>query len=141
MIAVAQDRARFPDERDALVYDLAASGELHRFADATPAGPEAALAYFRLGEIESRVGRSFWLSQTEAYLETAIRMAPGAPFAPQALAQLQEFLVSGYTGSGGRHVPADVLARLAELRGLVEAAPTAPVAPSPPRQVEPPAAR
>ena len=82
----------------------------------------SALAYFRLGEIESRVGRSFWLSQTEVYLETSIRMAPGEPFAPQALAQLQEFLVSGYTGSGGRQVPADVQKRLAELRGLVEQA-------------------
>jgi len=142
LLAVAQDRTRFPDERDALVYDLAASGELHRFADATPAGPEAALAYFRLGEIESRVGRSFWLSQTEAYFETAIRMAPGEPFAPQALARLQEFLVSGYTGSGGRQVPADVQTRLAELRGLVERArPAAPPPPTPARQVQPPAAR
>ena len=132
LLAVAQDRTRFPDERDALVYDLAASGELHRFADATPPGPEAALAYFRLGEIESRVGRSFWLSQTEVYFETAIRMAPGEPFAPQALAQLQEFLVSGYTGSGGRQVPADVQIRLAELRGLVERArPAAPGCPRP----------
>ena len=69
LLAVAQDRGRFPDERDALVYDLAASGALHRFADATPAGPEAAFAYWRLGQIESRIGRSFWLSQTEAYLE------------------------------------------------------------------------
>jgi hypothetical protein len=140
LLAVAEDRARFPDERDALVYDLAASGELHRFAEVTPAGPDAAFAYFRLGEIESRIGRSFWLSQTETYLETAIRMAPGAPFATQALAQLEEFLISGYTGSAGRQVPADVLARIAELRGLVEKARAQPGAP-PARQVAPPAAR
>jgi hypothetical protein len=142
LLVLAADRARFPDERDALVYDLAASAELHRFTDTTPPGPEAALAYFRLGEIESRVGRSFWLSQTEAYLETAIRMAPGEEFAPLALAQLEDFLVSGYTGSAGRQVPPDVQKRLAELRGLVETArAAAPPAPSPARQVEPPAAR
>ena len=142
LLAVAQDRARFPDERDALVYDLAASGELHRFTDATAPGPDVALAFFQLGEIESRVGRSFWLSQTEVYFETSIRMAPGEPFAPQALAQLREFLVSGYTGSGGRQVPADVQMRLAELRDLVERARApAPDAPAPARQVEPPAAR
>jgi hypothetical protein len=122
LLALGGDRARFPDERDALVYDLAASAELLRFADATPPGPEAALAFFRLGEIESRIGRSFWLSQTEAYLETAIRMAPGEPFAPRALDQLEEFLVSGYTGSAGRQVPPDVQKRLAELRSLVAAA-------------------
>ena len=142
LLAVAQDRARFPDDRDALVYDLAASGELQRFIDANPPGPDVARAFFQLGEIESRVGRSFWLSQTDIYLETSIRMAPGEPFAPQALAQLREFLVSGYTGSGGRQVPADVQMRLAELQGLVEQARTpAPVTPAPARQVEPPAAR
>ena len=142
LVAEAQDRERFPDERDALVYDVVASGELHRFVESTPAGPEAALAYYRLGEIESRIGRSFWLSQTEAYLETSIRMAPGEPFAPLALATLQDFLISGYTGSGGRNVPADVQIRLAELRGLVKAArAAAETVPSPARQVEPPATR
>jgi hypothetical protein len=142
LLAVAQDRTRFPDDRDALVYDLAASGELHRFADATPPGPDVALAYFQLGEIESRVGRTFWLSQADIYLETSIRMAPGAPFAPQALAELRDFLVSGYTGSGGREVPADVQTRLAELSRLVEQAqPPAPAATAPKRQVEPPTTR
>ncbi len=138
LLAVAQDRARFPDERDALVYDLAASSELHRFIDTTKPGPDAAFAFFQLGGIEARVGRSFWLSQTEVYLETSIRMAPGEPFAPQALAELREFLVSGYTGSGGRQVPADVQRRLAELSVLVEQARTpAPAASTPERQVEP----
>jgi hypothetical protein len=139
---VAQDRARFPDDRDALVYDLAASGELHRFADATPPGPDVAFAYFQLGEIESRVGRTFWLSQTDIYLEASIRMAPGAPFAGKALAELRDFLVSGYTGSEGRQVPADVQRRLAELSALVEAARApAPGASAPARQVEPPTTR
>jgi hypothetical protein len=142
LIALGRDRTRFADDRDALVFDLAASGELHRFVDAAPASPETALAYYRLGEIDSRVGRSFWLSQTDMYFEAAIRMAPGAPFAPEALAQLEDFLASGYTGSGGRHVPPDVVARLAELRGLIEKAqPPAAASPVPARQVEPPPAR
>ncbi len=142
LLAVAQDRARFPDERDALVYDLAASGELHRFTDATPPGPQVARAYFELGEIESRVGRSFWLSQTDVYLETSIRMAPAEPFASKALAELRDFLVSGYTGSGGRHVPADVQKRLAELDDLVaRSQPPAAGATAPARQVEPPTSR
>jgi hypothetical protein len=69
-------------------------------------------------------------------------MAPGAPFAPEALAELEDYLVAGYTGSGGRHVPPDVVARLAELRGLVEKAQRpAAASPAPARQVEPPPAR
>jgi hypothetical protein len=142
LLAVAQDRARFPDGRDALVYELAASGELHRFADATPPGPDVAYAYFLLGQIEARVGRSLWLSQTDVYLEASIRMAPGAPFAPQALAELRDFLVSSHTGSGGRQVPVDVQKRLAELSDLIERSrPPASAPPAASRQVEPPTTR
>jgi hypothetical protein len=126
LLATGRDRRRFADEQDALVYDVAASAELHRFADTAPPGPEAAYAFFRLGEIESRIGRSFWVSQTEAYLETSIRMAPAEPFAPQALAELEEFLISGYTGSAGQNVPEDVRRQLAELHALVEGARAAP---------------
>ena len=142
LIALGRDRTRFADDRDALVFDLAASGELHRFVDSAPPGSEAALAYYRLGEIDSRIGRTSWLSQADAYFEAAIRMAPGAPFAPEAFAELEDFLVSGYTGSGGRQVPPDVVARLAELRELVaKAQPAAAPSPAPARQVEPSPAR
>ena len=142
LIALGQDRSRFADDRDALVFDLAASGELHRFVDAAPAGPEAALAYYRLGEIDARIGRTSWLSQADAYFEAAIRVAPDQPLARQSLARLEEFLVAGYTGSGGEQVPPDVQARIAELRALVEKAqPATPASPAPARQVEPPPAR
>ena len=147
LLAIGQDRERFPAERDALVFDLAASGELHRFVDSRPPGPDVALAFLELGRIEARVGRSYWLSQADVYFETSIRMAPAEPSAPVALAELEDFLTSGYTGSGGRQVPADVQQRLAELKALVaRSRPAAAGAPArrvepPARQVEPPAAR
>lgn len=100
-------------------YEIA-SGALLRYVASLPDGDRrAAEAYYWLGVIESRVGRSFWLSQTEPYLEAAIRLAPDGPFAPKAYALLEEFVSGAYTGSSGEHVPADVKAWLAELERLV----------------------
>jgi hypothetical protein len=107
-------------EHALLVRYEVASGALLRYLASLPDGdPHAAEAYYWLGVIESRVGRSFWLSQTEPYLEAAIRTSPpGDPVAPKAYALLEEFLVGAYTGSSGEHVPPDVKARLAELKRL-----------------------
>lgn len=106
-------------ERALTVRYQAASGVLHRYVASAPRGdPHAAEAYYWLGVIESRIGRTFWLSQTEPYLEAAIRLAPGQPIAKRAYARLEEFVVAGNTGSSGEHVPKDVKAWLAELKRL-----------------------
>ncbi len=73
--------------------------------------------------VESHVGRAFWLSQTEHFLDAAIRLAPAGPFAEDASSVLEEFVLSGYTGSSGSDVPEEVGRRLAELRALIDAAP------------------
>jgi hypothetical protein len=123
LMAEAQDLSRFPDDRAALVDYVAASSLLHRFiATRRSLGPEVGEACYLLGVIESRIGRSFWLSQTEFFLEQAIRLAPQKPFAKDAFELLEEFLVSGYTGSVGSEVPPEVRARLDELRGLIRRA-------------------
>jgi tetratricopeptide (TPR) repeat protein len=118
----AEDRKRFPDEHSALVEYVAASSLLHRFVVAPPlrSDGERAEAYGLLGLIESRVGRSFWLSQTEFYLETAIRLDPTGPYAEGAYDLLEEFVISGYTGSQGSFVPPDVRANLDALRRLMD---------------------
>jgi hypothetical protein len=122
LMARARNRALFPDDRRALIYYVAASGLLNRYvAGPTPSRRDRAEAYYLLGRIESRVGRAFWLSQTEHHLDAAIRGAPGEPFADDAYALLEEFVASGYSGSAGGAVPENVQQRLAELRGLIEA--------------------
>jgi tetratricopeptide (TPR) repeat protein len=106
-------------ERALTVRYQAASGALHRFVAAAPRGdPQVPEAYYWLGVIESRIGRSFWLSQAEPYFEGAIRLAPGQPIAMKAYAQLEEFVAAGYTGSSGEHVPVDVRNWLDELKRL-----------------------
>ena len=106
-----------------LVQLIAASGLLHRYVAATSDSAEqVGEAYYLLGVIESRIGRSFWASQTEFFLETAIRMGPNERYADDAFALLEEFLVSGYTGSSGTHVPPDVVQRLQGLDDLMKRA-------------------
>jgi hypothetical protein len=119
MTQEAEAAAAKHGQRALTVRYQAASGALQRFVASAPRGaPHAAEAYYWLGVIESRVGRSYWLSQTEPYLEAAIRLAPGQPIAKQAYGLLEEFVVGGYTGSSGEHVPPDVQTWLAELKRL-----------------------
>ena len=123
LIAEAQDSSRYPDDRSALVTYLFASGLLNRFTT-TPgvSSSELAEACYLLGVIESRIGRSFWLSQTEFYLEQAILLAPQRAFANDAYELLEEFLVSGYSGSAGADVPPEVRARLDDLKQRIRRA-------------------
>lgn len=130
LVLAARDSSRFPDDRRALVPYVAASGILHRYvSEGQRTTAELAEAYYLLGLIESHVGRSFWLSQTEHFLEASIRTAPGDPRAEEAFALLEEFVVAGYTGSAGSAVPEDAKIHLAELRALIDAARAPPTAP------------
>jgi tetratricopeptide (TPR) repeat protein len=120
LVEEAERASQRLEARALLVRYQAASGTLHRFVASLPErDPRAAEAYYWLGVIESRVGRSFWLSQTEPYLEAAIRLAPGDPLAEKAYTLLEEFVVSGYTGSSGDHIPEDVKAWLDDLARLI----------------------
>jgi len=110
-------------ENSELVRLIAASGLLQRYvASTTDPQERIGEAYYLLGVIESRVGRSFWASQTEFFLETAIRLGPNERYADAAFALLEEFLVSGFTGSSGTHVPPDVVQRLEDLDELMNRA-------------------
>jgi len=131
LVAKAENPQRFGDEREALVVYLEASGILHRaVAKGDLEGTDLAEAYYLLGLIETRIGRSFWLSQAEAFLETAIRTAPGTRVAEQAYAVLEDFLIAGFSGSGGTDVPPDVAAKLDELLVLASR-------PPPPKSAQP----
>ncbi len=113
----------FPADRSALVHYIVASSMLHRYVEAHAGDDDRNLAeaYYHLGLIESRIGRDYWVSQTGAFLESSIRLAPREPFAEQAYALLEEEIILGYSGSDGIHVPEDLERNLAELKQLVDA--------------------
>lgn len=111
----------FPADRRGLVHYVVASSILHRFLDGGPRPPaEASEAYYLLGICELEVGDTFWVSQADFYLETAIRTAPREPSADLAYALLEEALIESYTGSSGVNVPDAVAQRLKALRKLVD---------------------
>ena len=121
---VTSGEAQIKSDRHALVEHFEASGLLHRALEGELPREERAEAYYLLGRIETRIGRS-WLSEAEAYLETAIRLAPGEPIAADAYQLLDEYLVAGYSGSGGTHVPPDIRTKLDRLRQIAESPPEA----------------
>jgi hypothetical protein len=134
LVAEAGDRNVFPDERSALVLYFTASGLANRYVEeGEPRLEELSEAYYWLGFIEMRVGRAFWPSEGEYFLEAAIRVAPGSDTAEQAYELLEELVAVGYSGTSGQAAPEDVQLRLAELRRLnVEAGRLAP--PTKPKQ-------
>ena len=121
LIAKAQSLNEFAADQEGLVYNLMASSVLHRYVDgvAEP-GPKLAEAYYLLGVADAGSRRTFWVSQAEFYFETAIRADPKSATAEKAYALLEEYIVLGYSGSSGVHIPPDVQATLDSLRALIE---------------------
>lgn len=121
LIKKGQLQNRFPVDRRGLVYFVAASGILHHHVNQkSERASDLAEPYYLLGVAESYIGNSFWISETEFFLETAIRFAPGSPVAKQAYAFLEDFTIRGFTGSRGGDLPEDVQASLKTLREINE---------------------
>ncbi len=120
---VEQARASDPfgsDQRP-LVRAIVASSLLHRWlAEGEHSTAEQAEALTLLGITEMRIDDTFWLSQAEFYLETAIRRAPGTPTAVRAYELLEAETIASYTGAAGIDLPKSLRERLAELRKLAE---------------------
>ena len=120
LIQEGRNRNRFLADRQGMAHFALASGLLHRFVNtASRPKPELAEAYYLLGVAESYMSRTSWISETDFYLETAIRLAPASPYGQRAFLFLEEYLIMGYTGSSGLHLPSEIQQRLDELRDLV----------------------
>lgn len=120
LIQNAQLQNRFPMDRQGLVYFVVASSVLHRYLATNPTNKrQLAEAYYLLGIVESYI-RSSWISETEFFLETAIRLDPSSPFAKNAYTFLEEYIVERYTGSSGSNLPSKAQEYLEELRKLIE---------------------
>ena len=102
------------------MHFVAASSVLHSYLDSDPKNKsDVAKAYYLLGVTDSYIAMSKWVSETEFYLEQAIRLDPDGPDAVEAYYFLEQYMVKGFTGSAGTRMPEDVQANLDELRSLV----------------------
>jgi hypothetical protein len=129
IIGDAQRSSEFRMDRGKMVDYIYASKLLNEFiqrkdgAASNAAGkpqPEMAEAYYLLGVTEAMTGRSYWLSQTEFYLETAVRYAPRSKYAEKAYALLEEQVMVEFSGSGGTNIPDDMQKTLDDLRKLMK---------------------
>ncbi|ETW97492.1 MAG: hypothetical protein ETSY1_22425 [Candidatus Entotheonella factor] len=121
LIQQGQQLNRYLADRQGLVHFTLASSLLHRFAESRSASKlKLAEAYYLLGVAGSYMPRTSWISETEFYLETAVRLAPASSIGKQAFVFLEAYLIMGYSGSSGLHFPPDIHHRLEELRAFVK---------------------
>jgi hypothetical protein len=121
LIEEAQRVTRFPSDRRGLVFFVAATRRLQRYMEGPmPNNVALSEAYYLLGLAESNISRSYWLAETEFFLERAIRVAPFTDTAREAFDLLEAFTESAYSGSRGIGLPPDVESSLEELRRLID---------------------
>jgi hypothetical protein len=115
----------FPRDRDGLIHYVVASALALRYIQAHPdRGHGVAEAYYLLGQAEELTEHSFWITRSDFFLESAIRLDPAASFAPKAYALLEQSMITGFSGSGGENLPDDVRSLLFELRQIIKEART-----------------
>jgi tetratricopeptide (TPR) repeat protein len=123
LVQEARQRNAFPGDRHGLAHFVIAFTLLQRYLESRPSTPDDVTeAYYLLGVCESHTTRSIWVSETEFYLESAVRSNPGSPYARLSLEFLEGYVTSQYRGSAGVMVPEEVRDRLDELRDLVDSA-------------------
>jgi tetratricopeptide (TPR) repeat protein len=121
LIHEAQALNRFPSDRRGLVQLIAASSRIHDYLTPEPSDKlSVSEAYYLLGLTESHISRSYWISETQFFLERSVRVAPKSESAREAYDLLEAYTAAAYTGSGGVSLPPDTRAHLDELKRLIE---------------------
>ena len=124
LIQQGQQRNRFLADRQGLIYFAVASSDLHRYVSSDSKSPsQLAEAYYLLGVADSYIPRSSWISETEFFLEQAIRLAPKSPVAKHAYGFLEEYIMMGLTGFDPPDGSSTLYPQLSELRHLIEGSP------------------
>lgn len=121
LIRQGQQRNRFLADRQGLIYFAVASSDLHRYVSSGSKSPsQMAEAYYLLGVTDSYIPRSSWISETEFFLEQAIRLAPKSPVAKNAYSFLEEYMTMGLIGGDHSDLSSNLYPHLNELRRLIE---------------------
>ncbi len=103
---------------------LRASGILHRaFAENSIPQNDRGQALYILGLSYSKLPLFFPDELPEFYLEACVRENPNTTVARSAYSLFKEIITLGYTGSGGTHIPGDILAKVDELYRIAHGIP------------------
>ncbi len=117
MVAEAEKKTVSRSDRSRLVDFVGSVTLLHRYLRSKPGSDvDLAESYYLLGVAESRISRSYWLSETDYLLEKSIRTAPKSAVARQALAFLEDYRRSAAVPA--RPVPPELQTNIEDLRKL-----------------------
>jgi hypothetical protein len=121
MIQSAEAERKTPSDRSRLVDYVVGATLLYRYVETEPTDKESlAEAFYLMGVSESRLARSYWISETDFLLAQSIRTAPKSPVAKQAYDFLVDYTASGHADDSAREVSPELRADLDELRALIE---------------------
>ena len=110
----------YPTDRTGLVDFVYVSGLLLEYIEEAGHGDEdLAEAFYLLGLSDAVISRSYWIPQTDFFLETAVRMSPKSKTGKMALEALEDNAVIEFGGTQGLYLPPEFEETLRELRGLV----------------------
>ncbi len=101
------------------VLVLRSLSDLHDLLLKPLKGERMSETLYLLGLAYSQTEGSLFLNLDEKYYETCIQKNPKSPWAKKCYEKLEELLTSDYSGSAGTFIPADVKAKLENLKKLV----------------------
>lgn len=103
-----------------LVNYLRVSGILYEYLMLHPHSKTTPKILYWLAVCDRALNHTFFYSLANLYLRECITEYPTDPMANTCLKEYQEEIISGYTGSAGTHLPAEVQADLKQLKDLIE---------------------
>lgn len=118
LMAKAEEANRTSRSDGGLVDYLLAARGLHNYMILPRNNLDKANALYKLGLIYENVQEVGAWSINEDYFELCVRTVPHSETAKKCFARYEESLVSGFSGSSGIHIPADIQSKLNELRAI-----------------------
>jgi len=118
LAAKGHELQKYPQDRAGDIYYLRSSAKVHDLLRITPNGDRAADALLLAG-ISYEILSPLRLDDLhEIYYGACIEKSPHTPTAELCYRRYQQSIYSGYTGSGGEDIPADIKEHLLKLEEM-----------------------
>ncbi|RYZ71634.1 MAG: hypothetical protein EOP09_04400 [Proteobacteria bacterium] len=118
LINEAKKKQEYSMDPSAQVYLLRASALLHEQLQKYPKGKLSTSALYQLGLAYETLESVGLYELKDYYYLLCMREAPHSTLGRSCYRQYERGVYEGYTGSGGTHIPTELVARLKELREL-----------------------
>lgn len=118
IIAKAKEKTDFIYDQRGYVYWTFIRSKLYQLALTSKVPNEKAEVYYWLGVSSSIFDRGYWVSQTQFYLESAIRLTEDNELAMKAYKLMEQNINLEFSGSGGTHIPEKDLENLKRFKSL-----------------------